>query len=146
MYFNHHLTLLFSYLQGEGRIMLFGLDYALFQETVASAVVAENNESKEKEINDMMGVNDANDTAASTTSTSTTNSDTTKNNTANSSANGSDKTTKTSSATIATSTSDIPTLTAPLKSTPTLQQSSEQSKFFKAIQPKLKLLWTGPGE
>ena len=92
--------------QGEGRLMLFGLDYALFQDAVLDT--AESKEAEEI---------DENETAATAPSSS--------------------------SSTATTS------LSAILQTIATAQnkslQSSEQAKFFKAIQPKLKLLWTGPG-
>ena len=84
--------------QGEGRIMLFGLDYALFQDAVV--------DSSEAKEGDELPEGDA--PAPS------------------------------SSAALALSASSS-------ASQSKSQQSTEQAKFFKAIQPKLKLLWTGPG-
>ena len=98
--------------QGEGRIMLFCLDYALFQDAVV-----ENSEGKEMEVENI----DEN-----TTQTSIKNS---------LNSNG-----------ILNVSTPVPIVTLILPQVQSKsQQSSEQSKFFKAIQPKLKLLWTGPG-
>jgi hypothetical protein len=88
--------------QGEGRIMLFGLDYALFQDAVVdSSEAKEGDEQPEGEV------------PASSSS----------------------------SAALALTASSSSSSASQSKS----QQSTEQAKFFKAIQPKLKLLWTGPG-
>lgn len=89
--------------QGEGRIMLFGLDYALFQDAVV--------DSSEAKEGDEFPEGDA--TASSSSS----------------------------AALALTATASSIASSSQSKS----QQSTEQAKFFKAIQPKLKLLWTGPG-
>lgn len=90
--------------QGEGRIMLFGLDYALFQDAVTVVAEGENKDTENIELSE--------DTLNGTTGSS-----------------------------------GAPTPSGPGAALiiPNKNQSSEQSKFFKAIQPKLKLLWTGPG-
>ena len=105
--------------QGEGRIMLFGLDYALFQDAVAESAEGKENEDTVDEHG-----------AHSVHSIHT---------------NG------TAGAGVAVSgvggvggASSVPVITLQTPQSRS-QQSSEQSKFFKAIQPKLKLLWTGPG-
>ena len=98
--------------QGEGRIMLFGLDYALFQDAVVDT-----SDVKENDMTDHL--EDPTSTSTSLPSTIL-------------------------PGILSQITSSIPVLTIPATKSKS-QQSLEQSKFFKAIQPKLKLLWTGPG-
>ena len=90
--------------QGEGRIMFFCLDYALFQDAVGDS-------AESKEVEEIDGKS----------------------------------TTAFTSAIAAISSLLLPKHQQSTPSQTRSQQSSEQAKFFKAIQPKLKLLWTGPG-
>ena len=96
--------------QGEGRIMFFGLDYALFQDAVGDSNAA----LEAKEIEEI--VDGRSNTSAPSSSSS-------------------------SSSQLQSKPQQAASTQPQTKS----QQSSEQAKFFKAIQPKLKLLWTGPG-
>ena len=98
--------------QGEGRIMLFGLDYALFQDAVV-----DNSDGKDIDLVDHI---------EDPTSTSTA------------------IPVSTVPGILGQINLPTPVLTLPVPKSKS-QQSLEQSKFFKAIQPKLKLLWTGPG-
>ena len=96
--------------QGEGRIMFFGLDYALFQDAVGDSNAA----AEVKEIEEI--VDGKSNTSAPSSSSSSSSLQQSK-----------------------------PQQAASTQPQTKSQQSSEQAKFFKAIQPKLKLLWTGPG-
>ena len=109
--------------QGEGRLLFFSLDYALYQEDQEECVEREHvdngtnegtNEGKEEVEGDVNGENgivveDKDDTVVSTESDN----------------NG--------------------TVSLVKDSTPLVNSSVEQARFLDAIKPKLKLIWTGPG-
>ena len=130
--------------QGEGRLLLFSLDYALYQEdqtqtqtqSLSQTQTETQTESQtESQTQDSTGEGGGDLDAAATT-------------TADDSEKDKEIVSATKEPDSSISTNTPTTSLAPVKQpavTPLTASSSAQARFLGAIKPKLRLLWTGPG-
>jgi hypothetical protein len=105
--------------QGEGRLLLFSLDYALYQEDQEESMAVSDSVAEAKEdSSDGQEEGEKNEEAGNTDDPS---------------------------AAHTTVTPSAPTNTTTTTSSSSSSSSSAQARFLGAIKPKLRLLWTGPG-